>query len=442
MKGKLYLLTLIMKSMNESLLQYAWQCKHFKMTQIQTVDGIPLEIIDVGQLNKDAGPDFFNAKVKIGTTMWAGNIEIHLSASDWYRHHHENDLRYDSIILHVVEKSDMRIYRKNGEVIPQMVIELEANMKRNYDLLSQSNGWIRCSALWTNIDKDYLNFQLTRMICERIHRKSREIAQLLESNKNDWSSTFYLVLLKSFGMHTNALPFELLAKSLPLRVLAKHKNNLMEVEALLLGQAGLLHDQPQDEYEATLRKHYDYLRKKFELTPIDGTLWKYSKMRPSNFPHVKIAQFAALIHVSDHLFSKIMESKSNEQIRNLFQCKTSLYWESHYKFGKESAHRSKHLDDSTINTLIINAAVPLLYIYGEKHENQTMQESVLQLLEGIPPEKNNIIERWKELGQEVSNAYQSQALIELKTQYCDLNKCLCCSIGHHLLSNKKTRDNR
>lgn len=424
--------------MNESLLQYAWQCKLFKMTQIQTVDGIPLEIINVGQLNNDAGPDFFNAKVKIGETIWAGNIEIHLSASDWYRHHHEKDKRYDSIILHVVGKSDMRIFRSNGEMIPQMEIELNKSVKEKYELLSQSNEWIRCGTLWGQIEPNFFSFQLTRMVCERIHRKSRDILKLLDENKNDWSETFYHILLKSFGMHTNALPFELLAKSLPLKVLAKHKNNLIELEALLFGQAGLLENKEKDEYETNLCKQYEYLRKKFQLVPIDGTLWRYSKMRPSNFPHIKIAQFAALIQTSEHLFSKIRENiNSVKNIQSLFMCETSTYWEYHYKFGKESPHKGKHIDEKTINTLIINAVIPIIYIYGEKHEDELLQEKCLKILEQIPSEQNNIIYKWKEIGQASLNAYQSQALLELKTQYCDLNKCLCCSICHHLMNDKK-----
>lgn len=420
--------------MNESLLQYAWQCKLFKMNMIYTVDNDPIEIIDVGQLNHDAGPDFFNAKIRIGETIWAGNIEIHVLASDWYRHHHEKDKRYDSIILHVVGESDIRVQRTNGEIIPQLQLQLNEDVKRKYEILEQSTHWIRCGTIWGKADPTLLSFQLSRTVRGRIHRKSREILSLLEQNKNDWASTFYQILLKGFGMHTNSLPFELLGKSLPLRVLAKQKSDLMDIEALLFGQAGLLCEGIDDNYKTDLTKRYQYLRHKYELSPIEGNLWRYGKMRPSNFPHIKIAQFAVLIHKSEHLFSKLKECNQIEMARELLQCETSKYWNKHYLFGKESPTTSKHMDKHTIDSLIINTVIPTLFVYGEKHKDESLQEKMLKWLEELPAENNNITKGWREIGQPVNNAYESQALLELKTQYCDLNKCLRCGIGHHLLS--------
>ncbi len=426
--------------MNEDLLQYAWQCKLFKLTDLHTTEGIPVEIIDVGQLNKDAGPDFFNAKIKIGNTIWAGNIEIHTLASDWYRHHHDQDERYNTIILHVVGKSDLSIQRENGETIPQIELELEKHVMNKYKLLKQSDNWIRCKPLWEGLNKDFLQFQLSHFIYERIYRKGKELLPILQQNKNDWATTFYHSLIKSFGMRTNALPFELTGKSTPLRAIVQEKADLRGLEALLLGQAHLINENPRDSYEADLKKRYEYQARKHTLRPIDSSLWKFGRMRPANFPHIKIVQFADLLHHSEHLFSKIKEAKELDDIRILLKCQTSSYWENHYVFGKETKRKSKHLDSASIDSLIINAVVPLYFLYAERHEDEVMQERCLKWLEQIPPEKNKIIEGWESIGQKASNAYQTQALIELKTQYCNLNKCLHCSIGQHLLCRKTERE--
>ncbi len=419
--------------MNENLLQFAWQCKLFSFKNLHTTNGSSIEIIDVGQLNHDAGPDFFNAKIKIDNTFWAGNVEIHRNASDWFKHHHETDDRYDSIILHVVEKSDVQIYRKNGELIPQIELSVLQCVKERFEEIKKGEGWIRCEKLWATIDPIFLKFQIAHLTYERVFRKSQMILDLYHANRNDWASTFYQVLCRSFGMHTNTLPFELLAKSLPLNYIAKQRSNLIDIEALLFGQAGLLPATSDESYERALIQSFKHLQAKFSLTPINANLWKFSKMRPSNFPHIRIAQLASMIYHSNHLFSKIIDTKDLTTIRNLLHCTASPFWDTHYRFGKESSKLNKTLTSSAINSLIINAIIPIKFAYYGLKGNELSQDDTLQLLEMIPPEKNNIVEGWKHLDLLSNDAFTSQAIIELKTQYCDLGKCLRCQIGHHLL---------
>ena len=422
--------------MNENLLQFAWQCKLFKSNIMHTTDGLRVEIIDVGQPNKDAGPDFFNAKIKLEDTIWAGNVEIHTLASDWYRHHHDIDKLYDTIILHVVWKSDLNIRRSSGELIPQVELQLMDEVEDRFNSMHQSNGWIRCGALWQDVDSAFARFQLSRMVNERLYRKAEDVGKILAMNTNNWSETFYQVLLKSFGMHTNSLPFESLGKSLPLKCIAKKKDDILAVEAMLFGQAGLLSEKSIDTYERSLYQQYQFLSKMFSLKAIDTTLWKFGKMRPVNFPHVKIAQFASLAQKSNHLFSQIIRCKDLTEIQSHFDCTPSDYWHTHYRFGTVSPFSEKRITKTSINTLIINAVVPLKFAYAIKNENDEMQDDCFSLLEQIPKEDNKIVRGWEELGLRVTNAYESQALVELKTQYCDVNKCLRCNIGHHLLSQK------
>lgn len=421
-------------SMNEGLLQYAWQFKLFEMVHMTTVDGVPVEVIDVGQLNRDAGPDFFNAKIRIGETVWAGNVEVHILASDWYRHRHDSDERYDTVILHVVERSDLRVKRRNGDVIPQLELRLLDSLLSGYQLLQGSAAWVRCAPFCHSLDGSFLTYQMSRMVCHRFLRKTEEMRELLRQTNNDWRLLFYQSLLRSLGMHVNALPFELLAKATPLNGLAKVKDSLFCVEAILMGQAGLLEEECGDDYYLQLRKEYLYQRGKYGLQPIAGTLWKYARMRPANFPTLRIAQVAALIHGSEHLFSKVLERTSIDQMRRLFECQVSDYWQTHYRFGKESKRVGHQWNVQTVDLLIINACLPVLFAYGNINEREDLVDRAMSLLEQLPAEENHVTEGWRSLDISVENAYHSQALIELKREYCEKNKCLQCPIGHRVLS--------
>jgi len=420
--------------MKEELLHYVWQYGLFTAKPLRTTNGEEVEIIDCGRKNEDAGPDFFNAKIKIGGTLWAGNVEIHLSSTDWNHHNHSKDKSYNSVILHVVERANYTIYRQNGEEIPQLEITVRSDIKERHELLLASKEWIRCESLWSGLPVEFVRLHLNKLLHERLIRKTDAILKHLAQNNNNWEETFYVFLARNFGMNTNTLPFEMLAKSLPFSFLGKHKDNLVQIEALLFGQAGLLNGEAEDEYFRFLRKEYAFLRQKFSLSPVDPSLWKFSKMRPVNFPQVRIAQFAALIHHSGKLFSQLLETGDLVKLRSFFLHKPSAYWEDHYSFGEVSPKRRKVIGEKSIDVLLINAVVPFLFAFSIKKDLPDIMERAYIILEKIAPEQNSIIEKWKFLGINAESAYDTQALLELKKQYCDEKKCLQCGIGHRLLS--------
>ncbi len=418
--------------MKEDLLHYVWQYGLFAMDSLKTTGGQKVEIIDRGKKNEDAGPDFFNAKIKIGETLWAGNVEIHLSSADWNRHNHQHDKSYNSVILHVVEKADRPVCRQTGEEIPQLEIPVREEIKERYELLLSSKAWIRCEPLWGQLSPEFIKLHLNKLLHERFVRKTDAILTHLAQNNNDWEETFYVFLAKNFGMNTNSLPFELLAKSLPLACLGKHKDNLMQIEALLFGQAGLLEGKTNDEYFRLLQKEYRFLRQKFSLSPIDPSLWKFAKMRPVNFPTIRIAQFSMLIHRSCKLFSRLLETGELMELRRFFRYETSAYWENHYSFGEISPRRKKVIGEESMDVLLINTVIPFLFAFSIKKDRLEILERAYGLLEMIAPEQNSIIAKWRQLDVSVENAYDTQALLELKKQYCDEKKCLQCGLGYRL----------
>ena len=356
--------------MNEKFLHYIWQNKLFDVNRLQTSEGQKIEVIDTGKPNTDAGPDFFNAKLKLDGTLWAGNVEIHLYASDWVKHKHHTDKAYDSVILHLVQQDDTPIYRTNGEIIPQAKLNYPAEIEQRYELLLANKQWIACQNKLKQVDGIFVHSWLSAGLTERLSRKTEAIFGLLEQNKNNWEEAFYITLARNFGFGTNSDAFELLARSLPLSYLGKHKDNLFQLEALLFGQSGLLFSSKNepDDYLLSLQKEYLFLQAKFELKPIDGSMWKLLRLRPTNFPHVRIAQFASLIHKSSKLFSKIIEKTEMEAIEPLFECAPSEYWNTHYLFGEESASRTKKLGKSAIHVILINTVVPFIFCYGKSGE--------------------------------------------------------------------------
>lgn len=418
--------------MKESVLHYVWQQKLFKAADIKSTDGENLEIIDPGKLNSDAGPDFFNAKIKIDGTVWAGNIEMHLKASDWNEHGHDKNKVYDSTILHVVTVADKEIYRTNGEKIPQLILEFPDEIWQNYEKLLQEVKWIPCEDKITQVPNIFIENWKSALVSERLEQRTTAILQLLTDNNNHWEEAFYITLARAFGFGKNSEAFELLARSTPLSTLGKHKNSLFQIEALLFGQAGLLND--YDDYACKLKKEYDFLRSKFDLQEMDHTQWRLLRLRPDNFPHVRIAQFAGLIHSSSKLFSKIIEKPEIEHLQLLFKCEPSAYWKSHYLFGHQSSKKEKHLGISSINSLIINTVVPFVFCYANQKQQQELKDKALQLLEKIPAENNAIIKHWSSLKLDIASSWDTQALLHLKKQYCDDKKCLRCRIGHKVLT--------
>jgi hypothetical protein len=421
----------------EDFLHYIWKFRLFERENLQTVDGEELEIFSAGLHNSDSGPDFHNARIRIGETVWAGNVEVHLSASDWQKHGHTTDGAYDNVILHVVYRDDVPLFLSNGRKVPTLELHnriSEELYNKYHKLVFGNQTFIPCENGINTVDGLTMQNWLTRVLVERMEKRSANVAAALAINKGDWEETFYQFLAANFGFKVNALPFELMAKSLPQLTLAKNKNNPMQIEALIFGQAGFLEGEFKDEYPLKLQQEYGYLRKKYNLKPIENHLWKFMRLRPQNFPTIRLAQFAALIVQSNHLLSKILDIKEVKALRGLFtEIKMNDYWEDHYRFDVPSKPSSKNMGDGSIDILLLNTVALFLFSYGKQHQQQYYISRSLKLLENLPAEKNNIIADFVNLGVKINTAFESQALLELKNNYCNYKKCLQCGVGNKIL---------
>ncbi len=423
--------------MNEEFIYYIWQFKLFT-SELLTTNGLPVKIISSGILNNDSGPDFFNARLKIGDEEWAGNVEMHTKSSDWLKHGHESDAAYDNVILHVVFEHDIDVRNSKGEILPCLELKgkIDEAIYYRYRKLVSDRSWIPCAGQISGID-DLLIFNwLDRMLVERLERKTEIIENYLNETSNDWETAFYIALARSFGFNTNSQPFEQLARSLPISVLAKNKDDAFKLEALFFGQAGLLNERLNDDYVKSLHKEYGFLAKKYELQKVQAYNWKFAKMRPINFPTIRIAQFASLIYKSSHLLSKVLEIKRLGELSKLFDVDVSNYWLDHYTFGKKSTAKSKSLGQSAFNIILINTIAPFLFVYGKRTGNEDVMDRAILFLSETPAETNSVISRWKETGINATNAARSQALLTLKNDYCNQIRCLDCAIGNRLIRPK------
>ncbi|MDA3894134.1 MAG: DUF2851 family protein [Salinivirgaceae bacterium] len=421
--------------MKEDFLHYLWKYQLFNK-QLKDANGNMIEVINPGMHNNNSGPDFFNAKVKIGETVWAGNVEIHVKASDWFRHKHELDKAYDSIILHVVAENDIEVTRNNGEKIPTVKIISHNGVFEQYQYLMESKNWVPCENFIQKVNEFTIFEWKQSLMVERLELKSRIIEKRWLANNKDWEETFYQTLAANFGFKTNALPFEMLAKSLPIKYLGKHKDQLPLIEAMLLGQSGLLPETSTNEYAAKLISDYSHLSNKFNLKPLKAHIWKFSKLRPSNFPTLRIAQFAALIYNSASLLSKILETSNFDEVHKFFQIEASEYWQSHYVFGKEVAKRNKKFGDTAFNNVLINTVAPFFTVYARLKGKPEFSEKAIDWLSVIKPEQNHITKHWQQMGLEIKNAFDSQSLIQLKNIYCNQRRCLNCRIGNQVIQHK------
>ena len=426
--------------MTEEFLQFIWKHRLFENDNLFSTRGEKLEIIDIGRHNHDAGPDFFGAQIRINNILWAGNIEIHLKSSLWYQHEHHKDPAYDNVILHVVADDDGNVIVGGKRELPCLILNFNQNLLKNYNFLMSSANWIPCYHEIRTVEKFFIRNWLDRMILERLERKSLDVVKVLELNKNSWEETFYQIVARYFGMKVNADPFQQLAQGLPLKVLARQKNSLLQIEALLFGQAGLLNESHTDEYYKTLQAEYRFLADKYKLKALPAHRWKWLRLRPGNFPTIRIAQLAALIHKSSSLFSKILACTDYKSITELLEVEVSKYWKNHYQFGVESKTRNKRLGSMGIQSIIINSVVPVLFSYGEVSGKEYLKERALQLLDSIPAEKNSIISRWEKCGVQVDSSWSSQALLQLKLNYCDKYRCLQCEFGNRIIRLKNNEN--
>lgn len=419
----------------EDFLHYIWKFKRFKTQDLVTTNGESIHIIKVGLHNQDSGPDFFNAQLKIGNTTWVGNVEIHLKSSDWNAHQHQKDKAYNNVILHVVYEDNAEVKNTNKNNIPTLELKenIDLDLLHHYHQLIYSKNKIPCGNQLNKIPKFDFDNWLERLLLERLERKTTLIDKHLKQNKNNLEETFYHFLFKYFGLNVNAIPFEQLAQNTPLKIIEKHPQQI-SIEALLYGQAGFLNDNIEDEYFQRLKKEYAFLQAKFQLQAMDKVTWKFSKLRPSNFPTIRISQLAMLLKKHPRLFSKILELENVKAIQQLFQTTSSEYWLNHYQFGVESKSKPKKMGKTMLNNLIINVVAPFLFVYGKLHQQERYIDLALQLLEQTPAETNSIINSWKSLKVESKNAANTQALIELKNNYCTPKKCLNCHVGNKLLN--------
>jgi len=421
--------------MTEAFLAYLWQYKLLQ-SPLFTTDGEEIQILKLGTLNTDSGPDFFNAQIKIGDTLWAGNVEIHIRASDWNRHGHQNDDAYNNTILHLVFEEDQKIKTSDGNqpVCLELKGKFDTKYLSQYEYLLHNKNWIPCSQQLENVDDFLWKNWLERIAVERLEKKSAFVHELLESTQNDWEKAFFISMAGYFGQKVNKLPFQILARSIDPKIIAKHKDQSFQLEALLFGQAGLLEDVKGEAYQEKLRKEYDFLKSKYKLVQMPAHLWKYMRLRPASFSDIRISQLADLLSKNDFIFSRILDAKNLKSLEKLFEARASEYWDTHYRFGLDSSKRSKKMGKSTQTGIIINAVIPFLFVYGRIHSKHELEDRSFKFLTQLKAENNFISRGFSEAGKKPLNSLESQAMIQLKQNYCNFKKCLHCQIGLSIIN--------
>lgn len=415
--------------MKEAFLYYLWGNRLMTGT-LMTEQGLPVEVIDTGYRNTDSGPDFLEARIKIGEQLWAGHVEIHVRTSDWNRHGHQHDKAYQNVILHVVYENDSWV---NTIPVVKLKGHFKASLYDNYEHFVNSQRWIACERHLDDVQVFSRNAWLERMAIERLQEKAKFVEKLLISNKFDWEDTLYRLLLRYFGMKVNNEAFETLASLLPFKTLLKHADQLLPLEAMLLGCAGFLELDSPEEYPRLLKREFEAMKAKFGLLSMPVEQWKFLRMRPGNFPTVRLAQMAQIIHLHGCLFSKIKEASTVNEVKALFDVTASEYWDTHFRFSVVGPAKPKHLGEGTADVLLINAIIPLLFSYGKFHKDQRYCDKALLFLEQTSSEDNTIIRYFNHRGMPAQNAMQTQAMLHLYNNYCKRKRCLECSIGNILL---------
>jgi hypothetical protein len=431
----------------EQLLHYVWKHRLLPATELATTDGKPVEVIDPGLHNHNAGPDFFNAKIRIGSTLWVGNVEIHDLSSHWKVHGHDKDGAYDSVVLHVVGKADCEVTDSSGRAIPQLELGVPRQVSENYRELMTEDRFPPCYRIVPSLQRMTVSSWMAALQTERLERKTADIRRRADQKDGSWEEACFITLARNYGFGINGDAFEEWAVHVPLSAVAHHRDDLFQIEAIFMGQAGLLDEASiperyreeamKDGYFRRLRDEYRYLAHKFSLTPMDWRRWRFMRLRPQNFPHIRISQLAQLYHGRRMGLAALTECSSIETVRALLDTHVTAYWETHYTFGSESTRHSKHLSAASLDLLVINTAVPVLFAYGRHTSREELCERAIDLLESLRPENNRIIRMWRDCGLEVRSAGDSQALLQLKNEYCDRRDCLRCRIGYEYLRGRR-----
>lgn len=427
----------------EQLLHYVWKHKMWHLGPLTTTDGQEVEVIDTGLHNHNAGPDFFNAKVKIGGTLWVGNVEIHDRSSSWYQHGHQEDDHYNNVVLHVVGVADREVLTKDGRRLPQLVLSVPQQVADNYRDLLSADRYPPCYRIIPNLSRLTVHAWMSALQTERLEQKTLAVRRRVEACDGSWEAAYFVTLARNYGFGINGDAFEAWARTIQLHHVDHHRDDLFQVEAFFLGQAGLLDLSTIPEryqtaalnegYFTRLQQEYRYLAHKFSMTPMDANLWNFLRLRPQNFPHIRLAQLAVLYYNRHASLSALLECETLKQAEALLQTHVTPYWETHYSFGSESSKSRKQLSRSSIRLQIINTVVPILFAYGRYVNNERLCDRAFEFLEELPTESNHITRMWQECGLDVASAGDSQALIQLKKEYCDRKDCLRCRIGYEYL---------
>ena len=425
--------------MKEEFLHFLWKYSLYYTDRLADTDGNLIEVIHPGEYNRDSGPDFFNARIRIAGTAWAGNVEIHVKASHFEAHGHNRDHAFDNVILHIVHEADKKVRNARGEEVLTAEIEFDNRVFEKYIDLINNPFAVACQGEIEKLDRFFIRHWLSSLVVERLQNKSDLILKIFSETGNDWEETFYRTLSRYFGFRVNTEPFEMLAASLPFKIIRKHIDNRLQTEALLFGTSGMLDEglfrnAINDDFYKDLLREFKILSSKYSLKPMHGWLWKFSKLRPVNFPTIRISQLAAMLSVTGGLFSKVIEAKDIDSLRQAFEVSASEYWDNHYVFGKKSRKISKSAGTTASDILLINAVIPVVFVYGKYRDDLEMCERAVSFLEEIKPEENTLLTDWKIAGIEAGSAFDSQALIQLRNEYCKKRRCLDCRIGGRLIN--------
>lgn len=425
--------------MNEHFLHFVWKNGLFDLRGLRTASNENVKIIYPGLYNRDSGPDFLNARIKIANTEWAGNVEIHYRASSWFEHRHNRDKAYNNVILHVVIINDREAVSAAGEAIDTIEIKIAPGVAKRYEEYMSEESVIACRSDIHRLDKFTIRHGIFQMAVKRLERKTSRIGSLLEATKNDWEEVLYRLLASNIGLNVNRESFMQLSTNLPLRLIRKHSDSILQVEALMFGQAGLLNEgmfgpDEQDTYLYKLQKEYAALKSLYKLKPMDHWIWKFHRMRPVNFPTRRISQLACLMTRHDGLFRKIIETQGYVNIADLLHTEVSGYWLTHYRFGRETQKIPGAAGEKLKEILIVNSIVPLIWMYGKIYQKNEFCDRAIDLAESIPPENNRITRQWHAIGIDALSSFETQGLIEITEEYCKKRKCLYCHIGTKLIS--------
>lgn len=431
----------------EQLLHYTWKHRMFPLGPLQTTDGREVEVIDPGLYNRrNSGPDFFNAKVRIGGTLWVGNIELHEHSADWYLHHHDRDEAYNNVVLHVVSKADTDVMNQRGEYLPQLVLQVPQAVRENYEELLRTDHYPPCYQIIPQLSALMVHSWLAALQTERLEQKTEAIRKRAAQCGGSWEDAYFVTLARNYGFGINGDAFEQWALQVPLSAVGKHRDDLFQIEAIFMGQAGLLEPESMPErhreqaladgYYQRLHNEYLYLAHKFGLKPMDHAQWRFLRLRPQNFPHIRLSQLAQLYYERRSSLSALLDCETLDRLRELLKTHATPYWQTHYLFGLESKPSTKQLSKASMEVLLINTAIPMLFAMGRHRQKEEWCDRAFDFLEQLKAEQNHITRMWQDCQLCVESAGDSQALIQLKREYCDRRDCLRCRIGYEYLKQK------